>query len=346
MKYNPILFMRIAWMREYKGVTEDDIPSGAGSYVDENKDGGEVYNFMPHENRLYGYARMQSGRSINIDKLGAKGVNESIEGITVVFISKHPGTGGQYIVGWYKNATVYRTLQNIEHSNRGEHTSYNVLTESSNGKLILADDRVFSIPHGKKGWPGQTNVWYLPKTGKDSFLSKLKDYMSNPDTWIDRTRKKIPPLTGFQKDLEKRKEIEIAAMVKTAEYFSRRGFEVKDVCKLNYGWDLEAKKGEQTLLLEVKGLSGKFGEYGFDITPNEFAKSKKNRKHFRFCILSYALKLKSQQIDIFYYQDNSWRTIDVKQMKIEEIRSGKGLLIKENRKCNGNSAYTAKVKSK
>ena len=41
------IFLRTAWMKRYQGVNENDIPVGAGWYVNENADGGEVYNFLP-----------------------------------------------------------------------------------------------------------------------------------------------------------------------------------------------------------------------------------------------------------------------------------------------------------
>ena len=45
-------------------------------------------------------------------------------------------------------------------------------------------------------------------------------------------------------------------------------YEVKDRQKDNVGWDLEARRpGKKTLLIEVKGLSGK--EVSFELTPNE-----------------------------------------------------------------------------
>lgn len=40
-----ILFCNIAWMNEYKGITEEDEPQGGGAYVREHADAHEKYNF-------------------------------------------------------------------------------------------------------------------------------------------------------------------------------------------------------------------------------------------------------------------------------------------------------------
>ncbi len=284
MKKPPIVFMRIAWMKHYRGVTHSDIPSGAGSHVEQNKDGGEVFNFQPHQGKFYGYARMQGDRNINIDKLGAQVHSQAVDDVTVVFFSKNPATGGQYITGWYKKATVYRSIQNLKRDAREGHSSYNVLADKNDGLLIPEDDRVFEIPHGQIGWPGQTNVWYVP-SGKAAFLKKLEDYMTDPALWIDRTRKRRKPLTAFQKDAELRKQVEVVAMERVAEYFADRGYEVSDESTKNYGWDMEAVKGKQRLLLEVKGLSGRFGDFQFIVTPNEYKKILSNLNFFLFCVV-------------------------------------------------------------
>ena len=40
-----ILFCNIAWMKEYRGITEEDTAVNGGSYVNETNDANEAYNF-------------------------------------------------------------------------------------------------------------------------------------------------------------------------------------------------------------------------------------------------------------------------------------------------------------
>lgn len=76
MKHN-FFFVRIAWMNYYQGV-KNDIPKGAGSYVKENQNGGEVYNFKEISGKYYGYSRSQNGRSFDLTKTGASNLNSPI----------------------------------------------------------------------------------------------------------------------------------------------------------------------------------------------------------------------------------------------------------------------------
>src|SRR5688572_15899646 len=119
----PIIFLRTAWMIHYKGVTKFDKPYGAGSYVKENKDGGEVENFLPVKNRYYGFARIANAKNLRIERLGASQDDNQIKNVTVVYFATNPFTGGQYVVGWYDNATLFRTVQTI-HEGYKSHPYY------------------------------------------------------------------------------------------------------------------------------------------------------------------------------------------------------------------------------
>ena len=50
-----VVFCEVAWMKQYRGVTDDDKPMNGGKYIEENGDGGEVYNFKPCNRKCYGY---------------------------------------------------------------------------------------------------------------------------------------------------------------------------------------------------------------------------------------------------------------------------------------------------
>lgn len=64
----PIIFARVADMKYYRGITENDKPSNGGSYVKETKDAHECNNFQPMimEGQDYakciGFSQMSGGR--------------------------------------------------------------------------------------------------------------------------------------------------------------------------------------------------------------------------------------------------------------------------------------------
>lgn len=290
------IFLRTAWMEHYKGVKKNDIPIGAGSYVTENADGGEVYNFQPLRGKYYGYARIQKGRGLRLTRLGASTGDELIEDITVVLFGRNPETGGQRIIGWYEHATLYRDTQRLQNNKRNNHPWYVATAEVDNAYLVPEDNRLFPVPDNG---PGQSNAWYVEEYDDRNYLREVQKYISNPEGYIFRKRKKGG---GWQKDAALRQKIEWAAMETVADYFESRNYRVEYRHKENLGWDLEASLGRQTLLLEVKGLSGDL--MFVDFTPNEYENCYRN-SHYRICIVSNALN-KNLKLDIFFREKQIW----------------------------------------
>ena len=101
------MLFNIGWMKHYQGQTPSDRIFNGGSYVQENKTGGEVRNFKPVNGRCYGYVRTQNGGPINMKRLGARADADYADDVTVVFTATPP-EGGNRVVGWYRNARVWR----------------------------------------------------------------------------------------------------------------------------------------------------------------------------------------------------------------------------------------------
>lgn len=132
-----IVFFRIAWMKEYKGVSKTDIPVGGGSYVAENNDGGETTNYLPINGKVYGYVRLANGISLRIEHLGANKNDDSIKNVTVVFMARDPHKGGEKIIGWYKNAEVFRTiLETSIKQKSGRKIHYHAIASYTNATLL------------------------------------------------------------------------------------------------------------------------------------------------------------------------------------------------------------------
>lgn len=308
----PIVFLRTAWMANYQGVTNEDLPKGAGSYVTQNVDGGEVYNFLPVKGNYYGFARIQSGRNLRLERLGASKDANEIKNVTVVLFAKNPDWGGEFIVGFYKNAILHRNIVSLPKGMRGTHPSYMFTTAVANARLIKEESRVFELP---KDGPGQTNAWYVEEYGDKNFLMEVLKYLDNPDEYAKKRKGRKRNHAAWQPDAEKRKAVELAAMDMTADYFINSGWDVEDVSSKNLGWDMEASKGDTRLLLEVKGLSG--DNLTVELTPNEYAKCKNNAK-YRICIVNNALDLKRKMLRIFYFKQGRWVTSSGVMLTVQE----------------------------
>jgi hypothetical protein len=104
-----LLFCNTGWMEHFQGNTATDTIKGGGSYVIKNGMGHEVCNFVPSGQTLFGFVQSK-GEGMNIARLGADKSTDQIDGITVVWTAKRPN-GHTVVVGWYRNATVFRQYQ-------------------------------------------------------------------------------------------------------------------------------------------------------------------------------------------------------------------------------------------
>ena len=117
----PVVFARVADMKYYKGITDTDKPENGGKYVNDTGLAHECYNFdtVVEEGQNYekclGFFQLSGGKrgvgQLHIENIvgcEAYKKEESCEGVTVVFVSKSNRAKSMRIVGFYKNATVYR----------------------------------------------------------------------------------------------------------------------------------------------------------------------------------------------------------------------------------------------
>ena len=177
-----IVVFRVAWMEKYDGKAVDDVPMGAGSFVELNQTGSEIYNFRPCQGRMYGFVEPgfePEPKGIRISRLGASKHSDQVSGVLVIWVAPHPDTSKLVVVGWYKDATVHRRRQSPPDSrdrlrNDCKQASYFVEADEENCELIPVGDRFMEIPEGAGGI-GQMNLGYLNTPIGTEFKSKLSD---------------------------------------------------------------------------------------------------------------------------------------------------------------------------
>lgn len=320
-KMKRIIFLNIGWMRNYKGITDTDKIYGGGKYVDDNEYGSEIFNFLPFKGNMYGYARCSGG--INIERIGADPGSNSVKDVLVVWVANSPSIGS-CIVGWYKNAVLFREHQKApKYSNRyynGGYLGYIAKAKEKDCFLIPVSKRSLKVPRGKNGI-GQRNIWYADNPKNKPFISKVIDLVYKnkyPSTRVKMKKKS----SRWQVDFEKRKRVEISAIKSIWDYYERQGYSVYSVEKENKGWDLEAVKGKDALRLEVKGLS--HNDISIDMSPNEYKKMNSHRNSYRICVVSNALR-KKPTISIFIYSPviKGWEDDIGKILNISEVVSAR-----------------------
>lgn len=191
-----ILFCNVAYMRYYDVDIVDDVPVNGGSYVKENKDALEKYNFHKCKDGVVrgfvetkyvgGYKSDGKAKQIHIENIDDDYVDkEEIENVLVVFCAKLD-TKGTVIVGWYKDATVLREREQYDERD------YNIYAKAENCVLLAENDRTFQVPRAKTSKEGigfgQANVWYANDDKADGYVKSVFAYIEG---------QKAEPITEF-----------------------------------------------------------------------------------------------------------------------------------------------------
>ena len=166
----PVVFVRVADMKYYQGITDQDVPVNGGSYVMDTGLAHECYNFQPvvqdgedHEKCL-GFFMMIGGKGVeqlHIEKMpGCEALKpeDAAYGVAVLFVSKALSSKTMRVVGFYKDAVAYRYPQYMEFSG-GYCQQYQFEAKKENCVVLPYSER-FSDPK-----------WYVP-----SSTSKYSDF--------------------------------------------------------------------------------------------------------------------------------------------------------------------------
>lgn len=97
------------------------------------------------------------------------------------------------IVGWYKNATVYRLYQSCEFDT-GYIQYYNIIAKKEDCVLLPRDERhchKWDVPVAKKrsfGF-GQSMIWYATEEKAENYIRGLKEHIDQycDENWIDKS---------------------------------------------------------------------------------------------------------------------------------------------------------------
>jgi len=319
---NPILFCNGGWMQYYQGITKNDKIVGGGKYVESNFSGHEICNFVKVKGFVYGYVHPTGNDQIHIERIGATKEEDEIKGVDVVFTAKKPGRqGGTVIVGWYKNATVYRySIDNKWLSNthkKNKISWHRIKAKAIDATLLTIDQRTIKVPRSKGGM-GTSLVWYADDPKVSSWLTKIRTLLKGKISTQIRAQS-----TPRQHDQAKKAIVESVAIEKSIAYYQELGYLVRSVERDNVGWDLEAQKDDITLFIEVKGLSGK--DIVIELTPNEYkALEGKDKYDYRLCAVTSALHEKSI-LHVFQFNNvlDKWESQDGTTLTLKEIKGAR-----------------------
>ena len=294
--FSKVMIAKIAWSEEYSG----GMVRGGHKYLKQKSNGHthtkngkqyseaaghEAYNFLPYENRCYGYIPPTGDVPPN------PGDNNK-KGWLIIFVAPYMGYGDSVAVGWYENATFeWKTNKEGErhyiprpHKNgfpkdsEGNPYTYCVWANKKDAHFISPNLRLlYTINDNEaKRHLGHTCAYLsghdstIDKNIQKKLMSFVKDVVKHNESKaiekIQISKKSInkfcPPPT------EVKKEIEDKAIQRARAYYEERGYTVDSVEHDNCGWDLTATKNKEELYVEVKGTSRPY--YHFFLSRNEY----------------------------------------------------------------------------
>jgi hypothetical protein len=323
-----VLFARIGYMKYYAGSqASDNRPVGGGKY---NKDhvGHEIYNFKIVDNKVKGYfqASWKKGMKIEDIRLDLKKIdpkydnqNDYIDDVLVIFLSSVPHANGQCIIGWYKNARVYRNYQQSNLADSRDGFNYNLECAATDAFLLPEKLRLHQIAGKglpKTARPGQSNAFYIHN---DKFLPKQDQWIQEAIKYVQNTESSLNLLSNSEdflsEDLQDAAEADSAAasgqafnpsveariatekhsMACAKNYFISMGYQFVADRSANHSFDIEFVKDGQPLYVEVKGTQT-LGNSVF-LSRNEVAYARENDGYCALYILhSIELEAKSGRL--------------------------------------------------
>lgn len=207
----PIIFVRVADMKYYQGITEKDAPFNGGSYVKETGMAHECYNFSPviadgeDYEKCIGFFMMIGGNGVSqlhIEKMpGCESVKKEkqINDVIVVFVSKARDSKNMRVVGFYKNATVFRYPHQMSFEN-GYVQEY-MFEARKEDCVVLPYTTRFSgsswyVPNSTSKYSdfgfGRSNVWFAGGKGASNqekeyverMIHSIESYQG--ENWIEK----------------------------------------------------------------------------------------------------------------------------------------------------------------
>lgn len=310
----PVLFARIGWMVYYAGPQSgDERPKGGGRY--NNKCiGHEAFNFARFNDRLFGFVQppmAAKDASIALERISPNSRVGSISGVLLIFVATDREHGGQRVVGWYRNATVYRERQPYPSDvaeDINEKLKFSTLlfepftdfyaeADARKATLLPTRYRTFLVP--KEKGIGQANVCYvLGRDGRPNgaeWISRAVEFVESyakenllqePDSEANVEESVVSTLeraAGFQSNPAIRKAIEELAMEEAERYLEEQQYtHIKNTSK-NESYDFTCQKQGSMFYVEVKGTQTA-GDAVF-LTKNEKQHGHRNAKNLILFVL-------------------------------------------------------------
>lgn len=178
-----LFFCRIEWMKRYQGLSDDPLEHFSSRYAREHGYGMECWNYLAYRGTLYGFVHHSATAIVNrlTRNCGEDEGQDTFTGTTVVWVATRDRLATEtYVIGWWKDATVYREFRPhprstkikqdiLKHGhNLDEEPTFCISCSETDSYLVPEPERVFQIPR-RSGWMGDMSlVWYADGRDEDN----------------------------------------------------------------------------------------------------------------------------------------------------------------------------------
>ena len=245
----------------------------------------------------YGNVNTRHDGTVNLSRI-SNNVNDdsSVGNVLVIWCATRPERG-TVVVGWYRNATIFADWQRFEnrpafqeHIQNGIE-AFRIQTTANNAFLLSSIYRNRVIPRATRNGCGfgQANIRYMDEDRCEALRESLVEYINGFDENDPRLMALEIPMQGenYVRGAVNR-EVEIAAIEFAMAFYTRAGYTVNSVETRNLGWDLVARNNQQTLRIEVKGLSG--DQCSIGLTANEYRAFQSADDNYRLFVVASCLR--------------------------------------------------------
>jgi Domain of unknown function (DUF3883) len=199
-------------------------------------------------------------------------------------------------------------------------TTYNVIEFDTilTPQLVLPRFRLSDGPLAEINWGTQRGGIRIDDSAAAVLEQRWAEYLEEIGFGSVPTRlNKFPDFRPYQPDPRIRAAVEDAAVQETIRHFTALGFTIRDRQSENVGWDLEAVKSSEVILLEVKGLSGP--SINIELTPNEYFHMKGRSQSYAICVVVNALAVRpSLSVFRLAHETGDWRDEKGRPLSVTE----------------------------
>lgn len=139
-----LIFFNIPFYKKYSGYEDTSLNKYENFYKEKKGTNPEIYNFQDYNGVCYGYVSIKNG-IVDLEKISFKNDSSLLyKNTIIVWVSKKDNM--YTLIGWYKNAKVYKCLQKkVSYPTLGRDLYYNVETKSKNSFLLPFSKRDFEL---------------------------------------------------------------------------------------------------------------------------------------------------------------------------------------------------------